>query len=177
MAKTSSQLKSQLNRFIRRKTQSAARHAAVEIMNDLAEAGPNWSGRFKNNWVADAPGSAVGKKANYPYKISDVAKLKDTVSAVEQNPKLVIYNSSPYALEAMDLKEGKFFAKGEPKGPVIEQGKRRINADGLGIRGDVSGEGNSRSTAALDWFMTYINGGGLAKSLASGVKIGFKREV
>ena len=167
----------QLKRDARRKAQSAARHAAAEIMNDLAEKGPNWSGRFKNSWVADAPGSAVGKKADYPYKISDVAKLKDTVAAVNKDPKLVVYNYSPYALEALDLREGKFFAKGDPKGPVIEEGKRRINADGLGIRGDVSGDGNSRSTAPLDWFMTYIDGGGLQKSLANGVKIGFKREV
>lgn len=166
-----------LGRDARRKVQSAARQAAAEIMNDLAEAGPNWSGRFKNSWVADAPGSAVGKTANYPYKISDVARLKDTVSAVEKNPKLVVYNKSPYALYALDLKEGKFFAKGEPKGPVVEQGNRPTDADGLGIRGDISGEGNARSTAALDWFMTYIDGGGLQKSLANGVKIGFKREV
>ena len=167
----------QLGRDARRKVQSATRHAATQIMNDLAEAGPNWSGRFKNSWVADAPGSAVGKKADYPYKISDVAKLKDTVAAANKNPKLVVYNYSPYAMYAMDLIEGKFISAGEPKGPVVEQGKRRIGADGLGIRGDVSGEGTSRSTAPLDWFMTYIDGGGLQKSLADGVKIGFKREI
>ena len=168
---------SELNRYFRRKTQSVARHAAAEIMNDLAKAGPNWSGRFKNSWVADAPGLAVGKKADYPYKISDVAKLKDTVAAVKKDPKLIVYNYSPYAMYAMDLREGIFFAKGDPKGPVVEQGKRLTNADGSGIRGDVSGEGNNRSTAPLDWFMTYIDGGGLQKSLANGVKIGFKREV
>jgi hypothetical protein len=176
MAKNTKQLTGQLNRFIRRKAQSAARHAAAEIMNDLAEKGPNWSGRFKNSWVADAPGTAVGKKANYPYKVSDVAKLKDTIAAVKQDTKLVIYNYSPYALYALDLKEGKFIPRGAPKGPVIEEGKRRTNADGLGIRGDVSGDGNNRSTAPLDWFMTYIDGGGLQKALANGVKIGFRRE-
>ena len=167
----------QLNRDLRRKAQSAARHAAVEIMNDLAEAGPNWSGRFKNSWVADAPGSAVGKKANYPYKISDVAKLKDTKAAVAKDVKLVVYNTTDYALIAQDLQEGKFFPKDEPKGPVIKEGKRRTDDKGLGIRGDLAGDGNARSTAELDWFLTYIDGGGLAKSLANGVKIGFKKEV
>lgn len=168
---------SQLNRYMRRKTQSVARHAAAEIMNDLAEAGPNWSGRFKNSWVADAPGTAVGKKADYPYKITDVAKLKDTVTAVSKNPKLNIYNTTPYALYAMDLKEGKFYAKDEPKGKVVKQGIRPLNEDGKGIRGDLSGQGGSRSTAELDWFLTYIDGGGLRKSLEAGVKIGFRREI
>ena len=168
---------SQLNRYMRRKTQSVARHAAAEIMNDLAEAGPNWNGRFKNSWVADAPGTAVGKKADYPYKISDVAKLKDTVAAVSKNPKLSIYNTTPYALYAMDLKEGKFYAKDEPKGKVVKQGTRPLNEDGKGIRGDLVGQGRSRSTAELDWFLTYIDGGGLRKSLEAGVKIGFRREI
>lgn len=167
----------QLGRDLRRKIQSAARHSAAEIMNDLAEAGPNWSGRFKDSWVADAPGTAVGKKANYPYKISDVAKLKDTKAAVAKEIKLFVYNTTSYALIAQDLKEGKFFAKGEPKGTIVKEGKRRTNVNGLGIRGDVSGEGNSRSTAPLDWFLTYVDGGGLQKSIANGVKIGFKREV
>ena len=168
---------SQLNRDIRRKTQSVSRHAAAKIMNDLAEAGPNWSGRFKNSWVADAPGAAVGKKANYPYKISDVAKLKDTVAAVNKNPKLFIYNTTPYALYAMDLKEGKFYPKNEPKGKVVKEGSRPLNESGKGIRGDLSGQGRSRSTAELDWFLTYIDGGGLQKSLEAGVKIGFRRGI
>ena len=164
-------------RALRRQVQSAARHAAAEIMNNLAEAGPNWSGRFKNSWVADAPGSAVGKSSGYPYKISQVAKLKDTYKALEKNPKLVIYNATNYALIAMDLQEGKFRAIKEPKGPIVKEGKRRTDDNGLGIRGDVSGSGNNKSTAELDWFMTYIDGGGLKKSLAAGVKIGFKKEV
>ena len=167
----------QLNRDIRRKAQSAARHAAVEIMNDLAEAGPNWSGRFKNSWVADAPGSAVGKKASYPYRISDVAKLKDTKAAVAKDTKLVVYNTTDYALIAQDLEESKFFPEDEPKGPVIKEGKRRTDARGFGIRGDLAGNGGARSTAELDWFLNYIDGGGLRKSLANGIKIGFKQEV
>lgn len=173
MAKTPGQI----SRDIRRKAQSAARHAAAEIMNDLAKAGPNWSGRFKNSWVADAPGSAVGKKANYPYKVSDVAKLKDTKAAAAKDIKLVVYNTTDYALIALDLKEGKFIGKGEPKGPVVETGKRRTNDEGLGIRGDLDGAGSARSTAPLDWYLTYVDSGGLRKSLSNGVKLGFKREV
>jgi len=167
----------QLNRDIRRKTQSIARHAAVEAMNDLAERGPNWSGEFRNSWVADAPGSGLGKKANYPYRISDVGKLKDTVSAVSQKTKIRVYNTTNYALIAQDLKEGKFRPEGPRKGSIVEEGSRPLNEQGEGIRGDIiPGEGGNISTAELDWFLTYIDGGGLQKALERGVKIGFKRD-
>lgn len=167
----------QLNRDIRRKTQSAARHAAVEIMNDLAVKGPNWDGEFRDSWVADAPGSAIGRRSSYPYSIRDVAKLKDTVAAVEKDVKLRVFNTTDYALIAQDLVEGKFRKIGRPDGKVVAEGRRPTNDGGLGIRGDIeTGDGNAESTAPLNWFLTYIDGGGLAKSLESGVKIGFKRE-
>ena len=164
---------SQLNRDARRRAQSAARHAAVEIMNDLAEAGPNWTGEFANSWVADAPGVGPGPQGSYPYTIRDTAKLPDTVAAFKRNPKLVIKNTTDYAMQAMDLEEGDFQAIGDPIGEVVAEGKR------YGARrGQVSndGEGNSRSTAELDWFNTYVSGGGLAKSLGKGVKIAFAKE-
>jgi len=168
----------QLNRDLRRKTQSAARHAAVEIMNDLAKAGPTWSGKFRDSWIADALGSALGKRSSYPYSIADVAKLKDTIAAVKQPIKLKVYNTTEYALIAQDLREGKFYPRGEPIGKVVSQGKRPLDKNGLSIRGNVQpGEGRSKSTAPLDWFTTYIDGGGLARSLEFGVRIGFKRDV
>jgi hypothetical protein len=162
-----------LNRDIRRKTQSAARHAAAEIMNDLAQAGPVWSGRFANSWVADAPGVGKGPDGTYPYTIRDTPKLPDTVAAVKRSPKLVIRNTVDYALQAMDLEEGTFIAIGEPKGEVVSEGTRYG-----GRRGEVSDDGNggSRSTAPLDWFNTYVSGGGLGKSLGKGVKIAFARK-
>ena len=140
---------SQLRRDLRRKLQSATRHSAVEIMNDLAEAGPNWSGKFKDSWVADAPGSAIGRKSSYPYSISDVAKLKDTVAATQQKTKLKVFNTTSYALIAQDLKEGGFYKKGRPKGKVVAEGDRPS-----GIRGDIKpGNGGAESTAELDWFL------------------------
>ena len=167
----------QLKRQLRRQTQRAARQVAVEVMNDLAQAGPNWSGQFKNSWVADAPGSGLGKKANYPYKISDVGQLKDTVDAVKQETKIRVYNTANYALIAQDLEEGRFFPDGNPKGRVIKTGKRSVDQNGLGIRGKLQGDGGNQSTAELDWFMSYLDGGGLQKALERGVKIGFKRGV
>lgn len=165
----------QLNRDLRRKTQSAARHAAAEIMNDLAKEGPLWSGEFANSWVADAPGVGSGRQGSYPYTIRDVPALPDTVAAVKRNPKLVIKNTTDYAAQALDLEEGYFIDPGtEPKGPVVIEGKRygRMRTD----IGPSEGEPTSRATAPQDWFVNYINGGGMQKSLANGVKIAFARE-
>jgi hypothetical protein len=161
----------QLNRDNRRKVQSAVRHVAAEIMNDLAKAGPVWSGRFANSWVADAPGVGKGPNGTYPYTIRDTPKLPDTISAVKRSPKLVIQNTTDYALQAMDIEEGYFRPVGEPKGPVVLEGSRSS-----GIRGDVTpGEGKARSTAPLDWFNNYVSGGGMEKSLGKGIQIAFAR--
>ena len=162
----------QLNRKIRRQIQSAARHAAAEIMNDLAESGPNWTGEFANSWVADAPGVGEGPNGSYPYSIRDTPALPDTVKAVARSPKLIISNSTSYAMQAMDLEEGYFIDPGtEPLGTVVIEGSRYGR-----MRTDISpGSGDARATAPEDWFTTYTNGGGLQKSLGRGVKIAFSK--
>ena len=163
----------QLNRDLRRKIQSAARHAAAEIMNDLAVAGPNWSGEFANSWIADAPGVGAGSDGAYPYTIRNTPTLPDTVAAVARNPKLLISNTTSYALQAMDLEEGIFINPGtEPQGDVVLEGKRvgRMRTDIVS-----SEEPTARATAPQDWFTTYVNGGAMQNSLAAGVKIAFAR--
>jgi hypothetical protein len=167
----------QANRDIRRKTQSLARHAAAAIMNDLAEVGPNWSGEFSNSWVADAPGVGKGKQGSYPYTIRDTPTLPDTIAASRRNPKLIIVNTTDYAMAAMDLEEGKFENPGtKPKGDIVIEGRRagRMRTD---IIEPLEGkEPTSFATAEPDWFVTYTNGGGMQKSLEHGVKIAFASE-
>lgn len=164
----------QLNRDVRRLVQSVARNVAVEIMNDLAVSGPNWTGEFANSWIADAPGVNKGPTASYPYTIQDTPYLPDTLSAVARNPKLVISNTTDYAMQAMDLEEGVFIYPGtEPLGEVVLEGKRFGS-----MRPDISktaGEPTSRATAPKDWFITYADGGGLQRSLEHGIKIAFAR--
>ena len=162
----------QFNRKLRREIQSTARHAAKEIMNDLAKSGPNWTGEFANSWVADAPGVGKGTNGSYPYSIRDTPALPDTIKAVARNPKLVISNTTDYAMQAMDLEEGYFVDPGtDPLGQVVIKGNRygRMRTD-IG-----SGDGNARATAQRDWFTTYVNGGGLQKSLENGVRIAFSK--
>ena len=45
---------------------------------------------------------------------------------------------------------------------------------GLTYRGDVtSGTGNAVSTAELDWFVNYINGGSMQKAIERGVRTAY----
>lgn len=162
----------QINRDNRRKVQSAARHAAAEIMNGLAQAGPNWSGEFANSWVADAPGVGKGKAASYPYTIRDTPALPDTVKAASRATKLVIRNTTDYALAALDLEEAKFENPGTaPKGDIVLEGRRngRMRTDIV----DSDKAPTSFATAPSDWFVTYLKGGGMQTALANGIKIAF----
>ena len=80
-----------------------------------------------------------------------------------------IVNTQPYAAIALDLEEGKFIKIGRPAGDVVAKGTR-LN----GIRGNVSGDGGAESTAPLDWYTSYLNGGGMQKALERGVVFGFR---
>lgn len=154
----------------------AARHAAVEIMNDLGRLGPAYSGEFRDSWVAiplgqGASGSVGGE---YPYQLSDVPELSLTRREVARVAKFSIENIQPYAEYALDLKEGKFYPPDE-FGPIKDPVRTGKRSGGLTKRGDVvAGVGEAKSTAELDWYTTYVRGGGMDKALERGVKLGFK---
>ncbi len=149
-----------------------ARSAAVEIMNDLAEAGPEWSGEFQDSWVAIPVGKGASGSTGggYPYTLNDVPKLSTSIKETARAKKFEIANTQPYAAIALDLEPGAFKKIGRPAGNVVASGVRQN-----GIRGDiVSGDGNNESTAPLDWYSTYLNGGEAKKALGRGVLFGFK---
>ncbi len=163
---------SQLPTDIRGLINDATRAAAVNIMNDLAEAGPEWSGEFQDSWIAvpvgrGASGSTGG---GYPYTLSDVPRLSISIKETARVKKFEIVNTQPYAEYALDLKEGEFKGIGNPAGDVVATGSRPTP----GRRGDVSGDGDARSTAPLDWYTTYLNGGGITKALQDGVTFEFR---
>ena len=168
----------------RRKVNATARNVAVQIMNDLAKAGPEWSGEFKNSWeaVALGEGSKIGKSGSFPYKIGNIPRLSTKKEEIRRANKLQITNTSKWAKYALDIEKGRFsppnFPRPErpsnPKGKVVATGKRDPISPTL--RGDISGgDGNSRITAPLFWYNKYLDGGGLQKSVEAGVKLGFKR--
>ena len=158
---------------VRQMINDAARFTAVEIMNDLAEAGPEWSGEFQDSWIAVPVGTGASGATGggYPYNLNDVPKLSTSIKETARVKKFEIENTQPYAEYALDLKEGVFFADDEPAGEVVATGERPVP----GLRGDVSGDGPAKSTAPLNWYTTYINGGGMAKSIEAGVKFAFRR--
>tara|TARA_R100000152_G_C6636905_1_gene82755 strand:- start:26 stop:604 length:579 start_codon:yes stop_codon:yes gene_type:complete len=168
-----------------------ARHTAVEVMNDLAEKGPEWDGTFKNSWIAVPIGKGASGWAggSYPYTINDVPNLSTTLSEMRRVKKFTLENIQPYAPYALDLEEGKFNypnfprrdKRADPKGKVVKKGTRDTSRPTL--RGDISGgaprqrkriAGNSRITAELDWYKTYIKGGAMKKAMVRGIKTGFK---
>ena len=163
---------SQLSIDVRELINEVTRYAAVEIMNDLAEAGPEWTGKFQDSWVAVPIGRAASGSTGggYPYTLNDVPKLSTSIKETARVKKFEIVNTQPYAEYALDLKEGKFKGIGNPAGEVVATGSRPVP----GRRGDVSGTGGARSTAPLDWYTSYLNGGGMAKALQDGVTFAFK---
>ena len=153
-------------------------------MNDLAEAGPEWSGDFKNSWEAVplGEGSKIGKSGSYPYKLNNIPQLSTSKDAVQKANKLQITNTSEWAEYALDIEEGRFtppnFPRrerpGSPIGNVVKTGKRDPNS--LTLRGEISGgDGGARITAPLFWYNKYLNGGGLQKSVEAGARFAFKR--
>tara|TARA_R100000353_G_C6429525_1_gene175494 strand:+ start:41 stop:658 length:618 start_codon:yes stop_codon:yes gene_type:complete len=166
-----------------KKINDGARNAAVQVMNDLGEEGPVWSGEFRDSWIAVSrqEGGSVASSGSYPYDLSNVPKL--SLEQKEQVKKIEITNTSKWAEYALDLKKGKFTPKNfprpkdgrplHPRGDVVETGKR--DPDSLTFRGEISGgDGGARITAPLDWYSTYLKGGKFKKALRKGLQMGFK---
>ena len=166
---------SRIGRDIRALVNRSAKLAAVEMMNDLAEKGPDWRGTFQNSWVADSYTGGNGSKTSYPYSETSVPDLG--LSIAESRSSLIgkifsytIYNAAPHAEIALDLKPGDTYFRPtpEPDGQIANQGMRKSM-----IRGDVvtDADGGAITTAPLDWYVTYLGGGGALKALEVGVKL------
>lgn len=150
---------------------NGARRAAANIMNGLAEAGPEWSGEFKDSWVASTPDGQVGG-GSYPYSTSELPELAPTKREAMRKKKYFIQNVAAHASIALDLENvpREYFRSPGfgPQGEVVARGMRPEN----GRRGEViPGKGNARSTAPLDWYPLYINGGKMQKALERGVQL------
>lgn len=149
---------------------SAARNSAKEIMNGLAEAGPNWTGEFQDSWVAIAPSGGTGTGA-YPYTLADIPKLPATKREATRVNKFIIQNiakHAPIAMDLVDVPREQFRYPGSgPQGEIVARGSRPES----GKRGEVSGNGNARSTAPLDWYPLFAQGGKMQKALERGVRL------
>lgn len=179
---------SRMSDDIQRAAISALRNAAKDVLNDLAAAGPNWKGDFRENWYArtgDGRRAVKTRGEGGRYNLFNIplfgtqgrnATGQYTRVAIPRNIgklELLIGNSSSYAQEAMDLIPGVFAPTTDPKGEIVARGKRQN-----GIRGDIKpGKGNNRSTAPLHWYSTYMEGGAFGKAFRQGARAGFIRPV
>lgn len=158
-------------------TQSA-RQAAVEIMNGLAETGPAYSGQFSSAWYAVEPGQEAGGPRSaggdiYKYDLRNVPKARFRSGTYYE-----IVNGTSYAAQALDLEEGVFRTQYDENGNILDPVKDPIAVGSRfgDKRGQVSsGSGFAVSTAPLDWYVTYTNGGAMQRDLGNGVKLGFRQ--
>jgi hypothetical protein len=153
----------------------ALRQAAVQIMNELADAGPGYSGEFSSAWYAVPPGGSTGSNRStdrmYTYDLRNVPKSK--FKKLKEGTYYEIVNGMDYAPQALDLEPGEFVQpEDEPIKDPVNRGERtgdfRYEVVGNEPEGAVS-------TAKANWYNTYSSGGALSKSFEQGVKLGFRQ--
>lgn len=137
--------------------------AAEEIVVDLQEEGPIWSGRFSNSWqieTSDGRRTAGSGAPGMPQRVP--APLLSGRGFAFDGIKYTISNFSSYSNEARDLVEGRYIDPGTDPLKPYDRGTRVS-----GYRGDLVGndEGPNRSTAPLDWYTTYVRGGAIDRRI------------
>jgi hypothetical protein len=159
-------------------TGEALRSATRQVISDLQDAGPAYSGNFRSKWYSQVEG-----RGNKVFASVGVPRFKEQ-DLRRGAPTILIGNTAPYAQEAMDLIPGKFIAqKDDPAKTPVATGKR-VGA----FRGDVrdmsfeemADSGVKRpaiSTAEPKWYEDYMNGGGFSNAFKQGARTGFIRPV
>jgi len=148
--------------------------SAQGVVRELQDKGPAWSGEFANSWeIASASKvSSGGGATGAPQRL--LAPIL-TVDEFKFSPEVKYYiaNKAPHADYALDLREGRFSPPAnQPErdpaaasGKTIRSGSRPSSSH---KRGDLSGngEGNATSSADLDWYSTYVQGGKLDRAIS-----------
>ena len=148
--------------------------AAENVVKDLQELGPVWTGQFANSWQIETATSSSGgtgvEGTPQPVKAPRVSG-RDVKANLLGSP-FKIKNTSTHAEVACDLETGTFEDPGVAPIKPIARGTR----DG-GIRGEPwpkgsgpGGSGRNRATAERDWFVTYTNGGSLQRTVDRAMK-------
>jgi len=138
--------------------------SAENIVLQLQEQGPAWSGQFSNSWeIATASKVSSGTGAS-----GEAQKLKAPILTVDEfkfKPEIKYYiaNKAPHADVALDLVESSYRYPGYEPIKKAERGERVS-----GLRGDlaVNPTGPNRRTAPLDWYTTYLRGGAIDKTIS-----------
>ena len=161
---------------------SGAQGAAMQVVDDLQERGPSWTGKFSNSWQIETRtpglewrGTMQGGDAVSPLEDDSggpKVTMRDARDVLEKgkvafrvsNVSPVNYSGYQYAEFATDRKEGEFSGKWAGSEPQTQKGranwesantKRKI-PDMRGNIGSGTEEGFSSRTAEEDWFDRYI---------------------
>ena len=171
---------SEFDQLLNKKINKTVRTVTRNLMNELAEIGPVWTGDFRDSYVAKDVSSGQMKTAKYPYKLNDVPKLPFTKKELKRKKRIAIENTAPHAKIAMDLVPAEFVlpqGKRSPEGEVVARGTRPEG----GKRGEIGTKqkdgGDNRSTAPLDWYKTFEKGGKLEKITQKSINATFIGEL
>ncbi len=147
------------------------KRSAEDIVSDLQEAGPSWTGSFSNSYQI-ATSSGVTGGTGQPGEPRPVNALVLTgKELVLDGTKYTISNTSEHADIALDLVSRSDWTR--PGGrPQTAKGmaawKLGGGRDNPSRRGEIDGgdtKGESSRTAPLDWYDNYIKGGKIDKTI------------
>ena len=157
------------------------REAAEQVVSELQEAGPLWSGEFSNSWVIE---TSMGNKSS-PSRAKGLPQpvqgrlLSGVELFTKPEVKYKIYNVAPYAGVAIDYEqpEREFTRPKDYKTPLQKASKTKPGErNSSNIRGDVAeGPGGNISTAPLDWYDTYLKGGNIDRTIKVAMDRAFKK--
>ena len=166
---------------------SSAQGSAMQIVKDLQDEGPSWTGKFSNSWQIETrtpglewrgtmqAGDAVSpfddKSGGPKITMRDARDVleKGRVAFRVSNVSPVNNSGQQYAEFATDRKEGEFSGKWAGSKPHTTKGLKEWNKpsnqantkrnipDKRGNIGSGTEEGFSSRTAEEDWFDRYIN--------------------
>lgn len=166
---------------------SGVREAGLQIVNELAQAGPAWSGKFSASWdvvpegVAGKERESTGSVYRYTRSNFPLKRFEDALNSRQGSDtvRFSIVNTAPHASIALDQEEGIFVRIGEPIKPLVREGFRPWDGESQDLHfrwqvGDAftSRPPNAGITAEKDWFQSYVSAG-LQRALGAGVSRGF----
>ena len=157
--------------------------AAERTVRELQQEGPSWTGQFSNSWQITGPqGQTVkgngGRGEPRPLKFMEgpftgpqAVRTLFRTGVTTNKVVFTVSNFSPWAGEATDLRESRFYRPTpEPQTQLglskwEQSGQRRPSRwhPRYQIFGGESGDASR--TASKDWFTKYVTGGRLDKSI------------
>ena len=165
---------------------NGAKRSAERVVDDLQQAGPNWTGKFSNSWeITEGTKRAYGGgKEGDPVPLR-LPSLSVNNRKITKQDTIVfsILNTSPHKDLAMDKIEGVFERPKDAPVPKTQLGRSKYDPETTGRRsntkrgqtgGGAPGATSSR-TADLDWYTTYLDSGKIQSIIRSELDVNVRR--